>query len=350
LPIAKSLIEMQGGQMLVASKVNIGSVFSILLPIAPPPEIKTNTQEMRGIAITGATAPLDPAKVPAEAPATNAKPANGTNGHGSSDTVKQPVLTSPPKAAHVRRQVLLIEDNTDMIDQFRRTLQRDGFDVFAASIPLEAEAMASGLRPTLIILSASFANDSGWNMLERLQQRDDTFDIPVILVSLTDDSERAATAGAFRFIRKPFIPEALSQAAKEAEQEAKVQRILIIDDDPHATRLLQQMLDESGRYRVFCASNGMDGIGLVARRRPDLIILDLRMPHMSGFDVITELHGNPETANIPIMIVTGETLSQDEMVRLSRLRVIYKPDIDSFGARTFLETVQENLAPQNGDY
>jgi CheY-like chemotaxis protein len=88
----------------------------------------------------------------------------------------------------------------------------------------------------------------------------------------------------------------------------------------------------------------------VARRRPDLIILDLRMPHMSGFDVITELHGNPETANIPIMIVTGETLSQDEMVRLSRLRVIYKPDIDSFGARTFLETVQENLAPQNGDY
>jgi len=260
------------------------------------------------------------------------------------------VIPPLPKAAHIRRQVLLIEDNTDMIDQFRRTLQRDGFDVFAASIPLEAEAMASGLHPTLIVLSASFANDTGWAMLERLQQRDDTFDIPVIVVSLADDSERAAAAGAFRFIRKPFMPEALSQAAKEAETEAQVQRILIIDDDPHATRLLQQMLDESDKYRVFCASNGSDGIGLVARRRPDLIILDLRMPGMSGFDVIAELHSNPETASIPIMIVTGETLSQEEMVQLSALRVIYKPDIDSFGAQTFLETVKANLAPQNGDH
>ncbi|MDX2137778.1 MAG: GAF domain-containing protein [Chloroflexota bacterium] len=344
LPIAKSLIEMQGGQMLVASKVNVGSTFSIVVPITPLPEIKNATQEMRAVT-PGSTASLDPAKVPAKAPETNGKPANGSN-----DTAKQPVIPPLPKAAHIRRQVLLIEDNTDMIDQFRRTLQRDGFDVFAASIPLEAEAMASGLHPTLIVLSTSFANDTGWAMLERLQQRDDTFDIPVIVVSLADDGERAAAAGAFRFIRKPFMPEVLSQAAKEAETEAQVQRILIIDDDPHATRLLQQMLDESGKYRVFCAGNGIDGIGLVARRRPDLIILDLRMPEMSGFDVIAELHSNPETANIPIMIVTGETLSQDEMVRLSELRVIYKPDIDSFGAQTFLETVKANLAPQNGDY
>src|SRR5690606_36645677 len=72
-----------------------------------------------------------------------------------------------PSVLTTKRQVLLIEDNADRVDQFRRTLQRDGFDVFTASIPLEAEAMASGLRPKIIVMDVNFANGAGWNILQK---------------------------------------------------------------------------------------------------------------------------------------------------------------------------------------
>src|SRR5690606_9605543 len=83
------------------------------------------------------------------------------------ETQQQPAL--PPFQQSVKRQILLIEDNPDMVDQYRRALQREGFDIFTASIPLEAEAMASGLHPTLIIMDVAFANDQGWDILGKLK-------------------------------------------------------------------------------------------------------------------------------------------------------------------------------------
>ena len=94
------------------------------------------------------------------------------------------------------------------------------------------------------------------------------------------------------------------------KKKATRDRILIIDDQPESTRLLTQLLDEQGHYRVFSAHNGSEGVALVARRRPDLVILDLRMPEMDGFAVLDELRSNPETAAIPVLVVTGDTLMQ----------------------------------------
>jgi adenylate cyclase len=119
-----------------------------------------------------------------------------------------------------KRQVLVIEDNPDRVDQFRRAIQREGFDVFAASIPLEAEAMASGLRPSVIVMDVQFAGGAGWNILQKIKERDDTFDIPVVVVTLGDEKERALAAGAFAFLQHPIIPEELVDAVLEAEQRA----------------------------------------------------------------------------------------------------------------------------------
>jgi GAF domain-containing protein/DNA-binding response OmpR family regulator len=365
LPIAKSLIEMQGGRMTVRSQVNVGSTFTIYVPTQPLTNISA-TAEMPALPETSAgdTGRLDPNKLPAhileqlaniskEPGGSNSNGGNG-NGHAeppvTNDTVKQHIPPAAPrKQMHIKRQILLIEDNPDMVDQFRRALQREGFDVFAASIPLEAEAMASGLRPTLIVLDANFANDAGWGILERLSGRVDTLDIPIIVVALGSDAERAEKLGAFRFIRKPFMPEKLADAAKEAEKEAQVSRILIIDDQPESARLLGNLLDESGKYRVIHASSGMEGVSLVAQRRPDLVIVDLRMPEMDGFAVIRELRANPEISDMPIMVVTGDTLNAEEFEELSHLRVVYKPDLNMGGARTFLDIVSDHLADQQGE-
>jgi CheY-like chemotaxis protein len=256
----------------------------------------------------------------------------------STDTTEAPIARI--NVQHIKRQILLIEDNPDMVDQFRRSLQREGFDIFNASIPLEAEAMASGLHPTIIIMDVNFSEGAGWEILERLKRRDDTCDIPVIVVSLSQELERATQLGVSQFIRRPFMPDELVKAVQEAERESRVERILIIDDQPESVRLLQQMLDEQGKFRVFSATNGMEGIAMVARRRPNLIILDLRMPEMDGFQVIRELRNNPETSTIPIVVVTGDTLNEQETALLQNMRVLYKLEMDTERYRQVFEEIE----------
>ena len=330
LPIARSLVEMQGGEMFVSSQVNVGSIFSITVPIEE-------------------TVPA------AESDDDSASSSNGASGNGL-DPDTQPVMKRPRAAESPlpampamptmpeKRDVLLIEDNKDMVDQFRRALQREGFEVQTADHPAYTEAMASNLRPSVIVMDVNFADGEGWSILERLKQRDDTFDIPIVVVSLSAEADRALELGAHAFVQRPFMPEDLLKAVLDAEQEGRTDRILIIDDQDESVRLLTELLAENGKYRVFSACNGKEGVSLVARRRPDLIILDLRMPEMDGFAVLNELRAQPETAAIPVMIVTGEIdLSQDEMAQLDNVRVLPKTDISSDQFEQFVREVRDHL-------
>jgi GAF domain-containing protein/CheY-like chemotaxis protein len=395
LPIAKSLIEMQGGQMFVESQVNVGSTFSVLVPTEPV--ISTAKGREAEAPENAPELPRLNSEIALEPAATKAKTNDGGNGalkNGGTDdtgvfgenakdeirgaagagkgrdalkTIETQKAAAPPKTGTselkrpfadapmarppmpLKRQILLIEDDPAMVDQYRRSLQREGFDIFTASIPLEAEAMASGLHPTLIIMDVNFADGAGWQILQRLKGRDDTCDIPVIVVSLSREEERARDLDVFRFIRRPFLPEDLVQAVRDAERDSRIDRILIIDDQPESVRLLSQLLDEQGEFRVFSAQTGMDGIAMVARRRPDLIIIDLRMPDMDGFTVVEQLRNNPETATIPILVVTGDELSTAERQKLQDLDVIYKSEISTEAYRRFIDGVKMHLMSTNED-
>ncbi|MEZ4671383.1 MAG: GAF domain-containing protein [Anaerolineae bacterium] len=352
LPIAKNLIEMQGGQMLVQSVVNEGSTFSILLPLEPTSEQPSDEPQtvVEDKLSTGVMHAVN-AESPAAPASTESEPYTGEiterkrpPGLGKPKSNNKPTMTTmtmnvmPPN-----RQILLIEDDPDMVDQFRRALQRMSFDIFAASIPLEAEAMASGLRPMLIIMDTDFANGASWDILGRLQNREDTSDIPVIMVSLENVSERAQKAGAFAFVQRPFTPDQLVDTVQKAQAVSQTERILIIDDQPESSRMLQHTLTQSGQYNVFTAESGQEGISLIARRRPNLVILDLRMPERDGFEVLEELRSNPETASIPVMIVTADTLNTEEQGRLGDLRVIYKTDLSQDNYQSFIDGVRDHL-------
>ncbi len=329
LPISKSLVELQGGEMLVESEVNRGSTFSVTIPIEPPeiePEDQEEDSEME-------FAPVNSAALQ------NTPSGNGSNGHSTQDIRKTISFAPPPK-----RQILVIEDNPDRVDQFRRILQRQGFDVFAASIPLEAEAMAGGLHPSVIVMDVNFADGAGWHILDKIKGRDDTFDIPIIVVTLSNERERVVEAGAFAFLQHPIVPEDLVGRVLDAERESNRDRILIIDDQAESRRLLTEMLDEQGHYRVFSADNGSEGVALVARRRPDLVILDLRMPEMDGFAVLDELRSNPETAPIPVLVVTADALDADEQAQLDGISVLHKTDLSTENSQAFLVDVKKRLS------
>ncbi|MCA9914538.1 MAG: response regulator, partial [Anaerolineae bacterium] len=181
-------------------------------------------------------------------------------------------------------------------------------------------------------------------LLENLKERDDTFDIPMVVCTEDADAERAFRMGAHSFLSRPLDRKELMEAVLSAERESRRERILIIDDQPDALRLLAYLLDEHGDFRVFTAQSGDEGIMMVARRRPDLVILDLRMPGKDGFAVLDELRGNPETANIPVLVVTGDVdLSASEQESLANIRIVPKTDISREEYARFIDNVRAYL-------
>ena len=342
LPLSKSLAEMQGGELLVESTVGVGSTFSVTVPteeVVPEENIDSDDEPMDNFEDKPDTQPTRPTIMTEIVKRDNPpKPASQVNRRLVTQTMKQTT----------KREILLIEDNKDMVDQYRRLLQREGFEVQTADHSAYAEAMVSNLRPTVLVMDVNFADGEGWNILERLKQRDDTFDIPIVICSVSPESERAYQIGAHNYIQRPFTNEEIVEAVLDAEKESQRERILIIDDQPESVRLLQELLNEKGNYRIFSADNGTEGISLVARRRPNLIILDLRMPEMDGFAVLYELRSNPETAEIPVMIVTGEVdLTANEQTLLENVFVLHKTDISEDEYENFIEDIRKHL---NGGY
>lgn len=336
LAISKSLVELQGGKVFVESQTGIGSRFSFTIPTQASletaqekdnrPETESRRPQDSGKSDSGATQIID-----------TRTPPPGSSFGRFNVTRELPVL-------NMKRDVLLIEENKEMVDQYRRTLQRDGFEVQTADHPSYARAMVGQLRPSLVIMDVGFANGQGWEILKDLKEQDETFDIPIVVCTLNADSERAYRLGAYAFLQRPILPDVLLETVKRAEQENKSDRILIIDDQPESIRLIKQLLAEHGTYRVFSAESGEAGITMVARRRPDLIILDLRMPGMDGFSVLNELRSNPETSRIPVMIVTGEmSFDTNEQEQLQNVHVLYKTDISQDQYEQFIQDVKAHL-------
>ncbi|MCL4254803.1 MAG: response regulator, partial [Anaerolineae bacterium] len=263
LPIAKSLTELQGGAMSATSVEHRGSTFSITVPTEPTMDVESGEKpHPQPVPKTG---PLlkDKDKEPEtkNMPIAKIEKSDTKPNRETATTEVTAIKANSPisKVMQAKRQIVLIEDNKDMVDQFRRALQREGFEVIVADHPSYAEAMVSNLRPTLIMMDVNFAGGEGWKVLTSLKDRDDTFDIPIIVVSLSSESQRAYQLGAHSFIQRPYMPDELIKAVLKAEIESNTERILIIDDDPDSIRLLTQLLNENGSYRVFYAENGTDG-------------------------------------------------------------------------------------------
>jgi CheY-like chemotaxis protein len=204
------------------------------------------------------------------------------------------------------------------------------------------------MQPTMVLMDVAFDEGTGWELLDEFAGREDTSHMPIVIATLSEERDRAMDKGAFAFLQRPYSPDVLIEAVNRAAKQANVPRILIIDDQHDALRLLGQLLREQGGFNVYTATSGMEGLQQVAFRHPNLIILDLRMPEMDGFAVLRELRENPETQNIPVMVVTSETtLRDDEREQLQSVRVLPKSEISEKDYSAFLKGVKDNLGRSN---
>jgi len=168
----------------------------------------------------------------------------------------------------------------------------------------------------MITLDIMMPNVNGWEVISKLKQDPDTADIPVIVISILDDKNRAYRLGVKDYLLKPIEQDALVSSINKLYIE-EIKNILLVEDDIDAVNLVTETLG----YRdinIRVANNGFDGIKLLREFKPQLILLDLMMPGMDGFEFIEEMKNIKESVDIPIIVLTAKKLNKDEREYLDR--------------------------------
>jgi CheY-like chemotaxis protein len=158
--------------------------------------------------------------------------------------------------------------------------------------------------------------ESSWKFLSEVKEREETRDIPVMVVTVVDSSQKARALGADEFWLKPIDPERIRRKMTELAKRGPVS-VLLVDDDQTSRYLVRRLLEDTP-YVLYEASNAAEGIQLAAEKLPQVILLDFVLGDATAFDVIDDLKANSATRGIPIIIQTAKTLDSMERERLTR--------------------------------
>jgi CheY-like chemotaxis protein len=288
LAMVKLLAELHGGAVAATSVAGAGSCFTVWLPLRA----------------AGGTAP-----VPVKAPPLAVAAAGGV------------------------RTALVVEDDLKSADLIRVQLEAEGFTVLHAPDAETALAIASAQPLSLITLDIMLPNMDGWEFLARIKQLPELRRIPVVIISIVADRNRGFLLGASAVMQKPISRQELYESLVDLGlfpvAPGRTLKVLIADDDPKAVELIAVRVLALGST-VLRAYDGREAIAAARAERPDLIVLDLMMPGVNGFDVVAALHDDAETARIPIVVVTAKQITDEDRVRLngSVTTIVEKAEFD----------------------
>jgi PAS domain S-box-containing protein len=245
-------------------------------------------------------------------------------GVGSRFTVQLPAtraLSVPPAGLTSHRvagrnQVLVIDDEPTVRDLMRRFLVREGFDVVTARDGEEGLALARQLQPSLITLDVLMPGPDGWSVLQGLKADPALAGIPVLMLTILDEQNKGYALGAAEYMTKPIDRARLRAVLAKYRIEAAERRALIVEDDADTREWLSRVVRNDG-WQVSEAENGRVALGRIAEQRPDLILLDLMMPEMDGFEFLAELRQDPTLHDVPVIVVTAAELTEDDHRRLN---------------------------------
>jgi CheY-like chemotaxis protein len=255
-------------------------------------------------------------------------------GSGSIFTIRLPALVeqgpeqsrrpAPPKPAATKpaapragatADVLVVDDDPTVRELMQRFLEREGFSVITASGGLEGLARAREAHPAAITLDVVMPDVDGWTVLAALKGDPTLADIPVILATIVDDKKRGYALGATDYLVKPVERERLLAVLRERCGRAGG-RVLVVEDDDATRAMVRQALERDG-WHVTEAANGRIALAALAAARPDVLVLDLIMPEMDGFELLAEMRGRAEYRDIPALVLTAMTLTEADRRRLN---------------------------------
>jgi PAS domain S-box-containing protein len=214
---------------------------------------------------------------------------------------------------------LVIEDSPQAAELLRLYIESASYRVEIARNGSDAVDMAKRLHPHVITLDLMLPGKDGWQVMKELKRHPLCKHIPVIIVSIADEKNLGFSLGAVGYFVKPVNREELVQTLDRVHilptRDHQPPTVLVIDDDRTATDLIEVILENEG-YRVLKAFEGKEGLDVALRERPDVVILDLLMPGMSGFAVAQQMKQVPATRNIPIIVLTSMDVDDDVQEQL----------------------------------
>ncbi len=268
LSISKRFCQMLGGDIFVDSEPNVGSTFTVRLPVAVP----------------------NPAEVQAD-------------GKG---------LVIPAGA----NTVLVIDDDSIVREVLTRFLLKEGYYVETANSGKEGLQRAHELHPDVITLDVMMPGMDGWAVLAKLKADPALANIPVIMLSMVGDKNMGFALGASEYMTKPVDKERLLAILQKYHCEKAICKVLIVEDDLALREMVRRVLEKEG-VQVIEAEDGRVGLQKVINNAPDLILLDLMMPQMNGFEFIEAMRKTPQGRTTPIVVVTAMELNNEERARLN---------------------------------
>jgi CheY-like chemotaxis protein len=267
LPLSKKLAQLLGGDIYVKSQLGVGSTFSVAVPIR-------YSGSTEAVFVPDVKRELDASKLP----------------------------------------VLVVEDNREALFIYEKYLKGTEFQVIPAKDLREARQALEEFSPIAIVLDVLLQGEHSWNLLDDLKRNPATQDIPVFVVTVVENQEKAMALGATAFHSKP-IDRSWLLGQLQTTLKRRERQILIVDDDEIARYLLRGIFSGS-TYQLLEAHGGVEGLRLAKVNKPNLIILDLAMPDMNGYEVLNALKADPETRGIPVVIYTSQSLDSEERARL----------------------------------
>ena len=272
LPITRKLCQMMGGDVTALSSPGKGSIFTVRLPIDC-----------------------------------------GT----LKETPVEPVDTPTLSGADVSREtVLVIDDDPTARELITTHLREGGFAVKTASCGIDGLKLARELHPVAITLDILMPDVDGWTILAALKGDPTLADIPVIIVTIVDEQRRGITLGAAGYLTKPIDRHRLLKIMTPYRMTERTNTVLVVEDNDEHRNLLRTILEPEG-WVVREATNGRVCLDALSSGMPDLVLLDLMMPEMDGFQVVAALQENPEWREIPIVVLTALDLTTEDRRRLN---------------------------------
>jgi PAS domain S-box-containing protein len=235
--------------------------------------------------------------------------------------VTQTIILPPASSKTSERVALVIEDDDPAADLIRVLLEAEGFDVLRAADARQALAMTCGQTLSLITLDLLLPDMDGWELLRRIREHADVESVPLLVISVIADGQLALARGASAVLQKPISRaqvKATLEALGLARSKAQCHTILVVDDDPKAIEVIAAFLPAPS-YAVVRAHGGAQALSLARHLRPDLILLDLMMPDLGGFEVVQALRLDTATSALPIIIVTAKEITAQDRAMLAPL-------------------------------
>ena len=307
LALTRRFCQMMGGDVTVHSVPGEGSVFTITLP-----------------------AVVDEAKPEASAEVTSGPP---------DDVADDGAEPLPP----AKSCVLVIDDDPRQRDLMQRFLSKEGFCVRTAAGGEEGLRLARQLRPAAITLDVMMPDIDGWRVLSALKADAELCDIPVIMLTMVDDRKRGFTLGASDYATKPVDRHHLSRILKKYTCPNPPCPVLLVEDDPATREVTRAILEKEG-WRVSEAKNGRAALECMEQDRPSLILLDLIVAEMDGFEFVARVRKHDEWRSIPIVVLTAHDLSSEERLRLNGFVEKILPKEEGDSREVLLHQVRDLLA------